>query len=142
MFEVGRLCIKTAGRDSGLKCVVVEVLDDQFVLVDGQTRRRKCNIKHLEPLKETIKVKKGASHKDVVSEFKKLKIEMKETKPKKASERPKRLKKEKMKLTDAELKAAEKTSKKKESKGKEATSEKAPEKKEKEAKAEVKPSKK
>jgi len=43
----GRICVKTAGRDAGLKCVIVDVLDDKFVLIDGETRRRKCNILHL-----------------------------------------------------------------------------------------------
>ena len=53
MFEIGRLCVKIAGRDAGLKCLVVEVIDDNYVLIDGQTRRRKCNIKHLEPVSYT-----------------------------------------------------------------------------------------
>ena len=109
MFEVGRLCIKIAGRDAGLKCVVVESLDENFVMIDGQTRRRKCNIKHLEPLKEVIKLKSKASHNNVVSEFKKLKIELKETKPKKATVRPKKLKKEKIKISEEEIKEAKKT---------------------------------
>ena len=97
MIEVGRLCIKLAGRDAGLKCVVVEVLDKNFVMVDGQTRRRKCNIIHLEPLEEVIKIKAKASHEDVVSEFKKLKLEVKETKPKQAAARPKKVRKVKAK---------------------------------------------
>src|SRR3989344_3996604 len=59
MIEIGRLCLKTAGRDAGMKCVIVDILDDKFVLIDGQTRRRKCNILHLEPLKEVIKIKKN-----------------------------------------------------------------------------------
>ena len=96
MFEIGRLCIKIAGRDAGLKCVVVEEIDDLFVLVDGQTRRRKCNKKHLEPLKELIKIKKGAAHTEVVSEFKKLKLDIKETKAKKATVRPRKVKKQKV----------------------------------------------
>ncbi len=89
MFEIGRICVKIAGRDSGLKAVIVEVVDSFTVLIDGQTRRRKCNVKHLEPTKEVIKIKKGASHEEVVSEFKKLKIEIIETTPKtKKSEKP------------------------------------------------------
>lgn len=102
MIEVGRLCIKLAGRDAGLKCVVVEVLDKNFVMVDGQTRRRKCNIIHLEPLDEVVKIKAKASHDDVVSEFKKLKIETGETKPKKAAERPRKARKKKEKAPEAE----------------------------------------
>ncbi|MFC2136000.1 50S ribosomal protein L14e [Bacteroidota bacterium] len=108
MYEVGRICVKIAGRDAGLRCVVVDVLDKQMVLIDGQTRRRKCNVKHLEPLKETIKIKKNASHSDVVSEFKKLKLEIKETKPKKAAERPKKQKKQKIKPVKENFKAIEK----------------------------------
>ena len=72
MIEVGRLCIKIAGRDAGLKCVIVDVLDDKFVLIDGETRRRKCNILHLEPLKDTIKIKKNASHEGIKKEFETL----------------------------------------------------------------------
>ncbi len=52
MTEVGTVCLKIAGRDAGMKAVVVEKLDKEFVLIDGQVRRRKCNIKHLEPLTE------------------------------------------------------------------------------------------
>lgn len=83
MIEVGRLCIKIAGRDANLKCVVVEIVDKNYVVIDGQTRRKKCNITHLEPLKDIIKIKKGASHSEVINEFKKLGITINEKKPKK-----------------------------------------------------------
>ena len=52
MIDIGRVCIKLAGRDAGKKCVIVGILDDKTVMIDGETRRRKCNILHLEPLKE------------------------------------------------------------------------------------------
>jgi len=78
MFEIGRLCLKIAGRDAGLKCIVIDKLNDNYVLIDGQTRRRKCNVKHLEPLDKVLKVSKGASHEDVVKELKKQGIEIKE----------------------------------------------------------------
>ncbi len=102
MIEVGRLCVKLAGRDAGLKCVVVEVLDKNFVMIDGEARRRKCNIIHIEPLDEVIKIKAKASHADVVSEFKKLGIEIKEKKPKKAEKRPRKVRKKKEKPAKAE----------------------------------------
>lgn len=41
MLEVGRVCVKTAGRDATKLCVVVEEIDETFVLVDGNTRRKK-----------------------------------------------------------------------------------------------------
>lgn len=91
MIEVGRLCVKTAGRDAGKKCVIVDVMDNRFVMVDGETRRRKCNVNHLEILSDVISIKKGASHQDVVQEFKKLGLEVKETKPRKAKPRPKQI---------------------------------------------------
>ncbi len=96
MIEVGRLCVKIAGRDAGLKCVVVEILDNNYALIDGETRRRKCNIMHLEPLKEVIKIKKGASHEDVKAEFKKLKLEARETKPKEEKKKPLKVRKKKI----------------------------------------------
>src|SRR3989338_4165315 len=87
MIEIGRLCIKTAGRDAGLKCVIVDILDNKFVLIDGETRRRKCNILHLEPLKDTIKIEKNASHEELKEEFEKLGLKIRETKPKQKTER-------------------------------------------------------
>jgi len=110
MIEIGRICIKTAGRDAGLKCVVVDILDNKFVLIDGETRRRKCNILHLEPIKEIIKIKKNVSHEDIKKEFEKLGLKVRETKPKPKTKKPKKIrktseqlreqKKEKKKLRD------------------------------------------
>ncbi|MBI2664728.1 50S ribosomal protein L14e [Candidatus Woesearchaeota archaeon] len=74
MLNVGRLAVKTAGREAGQKCVIVDVLDNLYVTIDGNVRRKKCNIAHLQPLDETIELQKGASHADVIAAFKKLKI--------------------------------------------------------------------
>jgi len=97
LFEVGRLAVKIAGRDAGKKCIVVDLVDENTVLIDGQTRRRKCNIKHLEPLNQVLKIKKDASSAEVKSEFKKLGLEVLETKPKEKKERPRKQRKEKLK---------------------------------------------
>jgi|APSaa5957512622_1039677.scaffolds.fasta_scaffold00091_13 large subunit ribosomal protein L14e len=107
-MKEGQMCVKLAGRDAGKKCVIVEVLDKNFVTIDGNVRRRKCNKIHLIPLKETIDIKKKASHSDVIGAFKKLKLDVWETKPKKATERPKKIRKGKT----AEEKAAQKKVKK------------------------------
>lgn len=96
MIEVGRLCVKTAGREATKRCIVVDVLDKNFVLIDGQVKRKKCNIQHLEPLKEKIKIKKGANHEDIVKEFKKLNIEIKEKKTKEILEKPTKKRKQKL----------------------------------------------
>ena len=81
-MEIGQLCVKIAGRDAGLKCVVVDVLDGSFVLIDGQTRRRKCNMAHLEPLPQKISLEKGASHEHVVAALKDAGIAVVERKTK------------------------------------------------------------
>ena len=88
MMTVGRLCMKIAGRDAGKKCAIVDIIDKTIVLVDGETRRRKCNIAHLEPLRDVVKIKKGCSHDEIVSVFKKLGIELHASKQKKAAARP------------------------------------------------------
>ncbi len=98
LFEVGRMCVKLAGRDAGRKCVVVEQLDETYVLVDGATRRKKVNIKHLEPLTETIELNSGASHDVVKATFKKLGLEVFDSKPKQTPQRKKHLKKVKDKV--------------------------------------------
>jgi large subunit ribosomal protein L14e len=89
MFDVGRICVKIAGRDAGEKCVIIEVLDNNFVLIDGMTRRRKCNKIHLEPISQTVDLKKNASHEDVAKAFKELGLEVKTTKPKQKTVKPK-----------------------------------------------------
>lgn len=93
MFNVGRICVKLAGRDAGLKCIVIDVIDQNMVMIDGETRRRKCNIDHLEPLDQTADIKKGASHEEVKKVFDKLGITARDTKPKTAAPKPVTLRK-------------------------------------------------
>ncbi len=88
MIEIGRVCIKTAGRDASKKCVIIDILDDKYVLIDGETRRRKCNILHIEPLNQVIKIEKNASHEEVAKSFKELGIETRQTKPKPKTQKP------------------------------------------------------
>ncbi|HMK94657.1 MAG TPA: 50S ribosomal protein L14e [Candidatus Limnocylindrales bacterium] len=69
-IEVGRICVKQAGRENGKKCVVIDVMDKSFVLVTGPkkvtgVKRRRVNINHLMPLEEKIELKRGASDEEV-----------------------------------------------------------------------------
>jgi large subunit ribosomal protein L14e len=69
-IEVGRICVKLNGREAGHKCVIVDVIDKNFVLITGPkkvtgVRRRRTNVKHLEPTEDTVEVKRGASDDDV-----------------------------------------------------------------------------
>ena len=116
MIEIGRLCLKTAGRDASKKCVVVDIIDNNFVLIDGETRRRKCNIKHLEPLAQVVKIKKNASHDEVAKVLKEIGITVISTEPKEKKERPRKKRKVK--------KVEEVKSKKKETKEEEGVEEK------------------
>lgn len=112
MYEIGRLCVKLAGRDARKKCVIIEVIDDTYVFIDGQTRRRKCNINHLEPLNKVLKIKKKASHSEVKTILKKEGIEVIDTKPKRKKEKPKKVKKAKEIVKPEETKEKEKSVKK------------------------------
>jgi len=113
MIEVGSLCMKIAGREAGRICVVIDVLDNKFVLIDGQVRRKKCNINHVEATGKVLKLEKNASHEDVVSALKEEGIEVVEPKPKQKA--PRAVKeapvKEKKTETKKEAKAAKKEAK-------------------------------
>jgi large subunit ribosomal protein L14e len=125
MFEIGRVCVKLAGRDSNKKCIVIDVIDDKTVLIDGETRRRKCNIKHLEPLEQTVKVSKNASATEVAKVFKEMGIEIKETKQKEKTVRPKKIRKtkEKAEPEKKDKKKAKEDKKKEDKKAKDAAKE-------------------
>ena len=74
MLDVGRMCLKVAGRESGKYCCIVKKIDQNFVLVTGPrpstgVKRRKCNITHLEPLPEKIKIQAEASDEDVLAAY-------------------------------------------------------------------------
>jgi len=90
MFEIGRVVVKVAGRDAGLKGVVIEKIDDNFVMISGQVRRRKCNINHLEPLDFILDIKKNASQEEVAKALKEINVEVTETKPKQKTEKLKK----------------------------------------------------
>lgn len=93
MIEIGRVCVKLAGRDASKKCVIIDILDDKYVLIDGETRRRKCNIMHLEPLNQVINIEKNASHEDISVALKEIGIEVLQTKPKQKTQRQKKKRK-------------------------------------------------
>ncbi len=69
-IEIGRICVKVRGREAGRKCVIVDIIDDNFVLVTGPKdvsgiKRRRVNIMHLEPTDKKIEIQKGASDDEV-----------------------------------------------------------------------------
>ncbi|MHA2379749.1 MAG: 50S ribosomal protein L14e [Candidatus Thorarchaeota archaeon] len=65
LYRIGRICVKTVGRETGSYCVIVDEMEGRFVVVTGpkhvsNVRRRKCNIRHIEPLDIEIPIEKGA----------------------------------------------------------------------------------
>ena len=96
IMEIGLLCLKIAGRDANSKCVVLKNIDNTLVLIDGETRRKNCNVKHIEPFAplQKLALKENASHAEVVKEFAKLGITLTEKKSKTdGTHKPKRLRK-------------------------------------------------
>jgi len=70
-IEIGRVCVKTVGREAGRKCVIVDIIDENFVLVTGPkqlsgVKRRRVNIKHIEPLDLVLNIPRGASDEEVL----------------------------------------------------------------------------
>jgi len=97
MIKEGSICYKIAGREAGKMAVIVEVVDDNFVLIDGNVKRRKCNIKHLEMTNNVLDVKKGASTSEVHKQMSVSGFKVIERKPKK--EKKEEVKEEKPKKT-------------------------------------------
>lgn len=65
LYDIGRICVKVVGRETGSHCVIVELKDDNYVVVTGPkgisgVRRRNCNVRHLEPLETVLAISKGA----------------------------------------------------------------------------------
>ena len=71
---IGKVCVKLTGREAGKSCVIIDNLDDNFVLIDGNVKRRKCNIDHLEFTDKILPIKKDASTTDVLDAMNKAGI--------------------------------------------------------------------
>ena len=71
VIEIGRVCVKLMGREAGRKCVIVDIVDDNFVVVTGPksltgVKRRRANIRHLEVLDKKVEIERGASDEEVL----------------------------------------------------------------------------
>jgi large subunit ribosomal protein L14e len=75
-IEIGRICVKVSGREAGRKCVIVDIIDENFVLITGPkqlsgVKRRRVNIKHVEPTDKVIDIPRGASDDEVLKALEK-----------------------------------------------------------------------
>lgn len=78
-IEIGRICVKVRGREAGKKCVIVDVIDENYVLITGPkevngVKRRRVNIKHIEPLDLRVDINKGAPDEEVLKSLEALNL--------------------------------------------------------------------
>ena len=69
--EVGRICVKITGREAGRKCVIVDIIDENFAFITGPrkvtgVKRRRVNINHIEPTEAKIDIERGTTDEEVV----------------------------------------------------------------------------
>lgn len=69
-FDVGRVCVKLRGREEGSECVVVDVIDRNYVVIAGpDVKRRRVNMHHLRPLDRVVDLGRDASDEEVAAAF-------------------------------------------------------------------------
>src|SRR3989344_8078287 len=112
MVEIGQIAIKICGRDGGKFAVVVDKIDEIYFLKDGNVRRKKCNLKHLEFLDKVVKIKKNASSDEVKKELEKIGINA-DKKSAKKDKKEKLMKKRKVKSPESPKKENKKKQEKK-----------------------------
>ena len=74
-LDIGQICVKKLGRESGKKCIVVDIIDKSFVLVTGPealsgVKRRRANVNHLKPIVGKLNVSRQASDEDIIKAVK------------------------------------------------------------------------
>jgi large subunit ribosomal protein L14e len=72
VMDVGRVCVKLTGREAGGRCVIVDVIDRNYVIVTGPeeltgVRRRRVNLSHLRPLDEVVDISRNASDDEIAA---------------------------------------------------------------------------
>ena len=81
-LDLGRVCLKIAGREGGKYCVIVKPAgkskeDKSFVFVTGPrvltgVKRRRANITHLQPTEHKLEIKEDAPDEEVIDAFEKV----------------------------------------------------------------------
>ncbi len=72
MIEIGRIVVKTAGREALRKAVVVDIIDKNYVLITGPPslngiKRRRVNVGHLEPTGKKMEIVRKATDAEVLT---------------------------------------------------------------------------
>ncbi len=67
-MDIGRVCLKVKGREQGERCVVLDVVDRNFVIVVGpNVKRRRVNMNHIKPLDEAVTLQRNATDEEAIA---------------------------------------------------------------------------
>ncbi|MCW4039243.1 MAG: 50S ribosomal protein L14e [Candidatus Bathyarchaeota archaeon] len=69
-IQIGRVCLKTQGREKGRRCIIADIIDKNFLLITGPpkisgVKRRRVNVKHIQPLEHVIDINRGMSDEEI-----------------------------------------------------------------------------
>ncbi|MHA1589987.1 MAG: 50S ribosomal protein L14e [Candidatus Njordarchaeales archaeon] len=75
LIDIGRIVVILRGRRAGKKAVVVDIIDENFVMITGPkelngVKRRRMNVDHLMPLSVKLDIPRGASDEEVLKAIK------------------------------------------------------------------------
>ena len=78
-IQIGRVIVKTNGREAGKKGIIVDIINPNYVLLTGpkavtSVRRRKCNVRHLEPTDKVVSIKRDATDDEVAAAIETAKL--------------------------------------------------------------------
>jgi large subunit ribosomal protein L14e len=72
-IDIGRVCRKTQGREKGEICVIVDLVDRNYVVVVGENvKRRRVNMDHIFPLNKIVNIQRDATDEEVLGALKSL----------------------------------------------------------------------
>lgn len=74
-IDVGRICLKLNGREAGKRCIIVDIVDRNYVIITGPQsltgiRRRRVNMNHIKPLDEMVDISRNASDEEIIRKLK------------------------------------------------------------------------
>jgi large subunit ribosomal protein L14e len=70
-IDIGRICVKLTGREAGKKCIIVDIVDRNFVLITGpkhlnSLKRRRVNVSHIEPTEQKLNIRRGETDEELM----------------------------------------------------------------------------
>lgn len=73
--EIGRIVVKTRGREAGLKCVIIDTAGDGVIVTGPKkltgVRRRRANLMHIAFTPKKVEINRNASDEEVIAAIEK-----------------------------------------------------------------------